>query len=296
VFPRDVGGGEFHQLYRYDFQDGKVTLLTDGKSRNTGARWARSGQQLAYASTRRTGKDTDIYVVDPRDAGSDRLLLERSGGGWWVSDWSDDEKSLLLTEYISANESKVHLLDLPTKETRLLTPVEGKVTHLGAQLAAAGRASFCVSDLGAEFQQLVQIPLDGGARRVLTARIPWDVGEFELSPDGRTIALISNEDGIGVLRLLKVESGEEVPQPRLPAGVPREISWHENGRDLGFTLESARSPSDAYSLDVGSGEVTRWTESETGGLNTSRFAEPKIVRFPSFDDRQISAVVYPRTR
>jgi Tol biopolymer transport system component len=156
------------------------------------------------------------YVVDPRDPGTDRLLLERSGGGWWVSDWSDDEKSLLLTEYISANESKVHLLDLTTKETRLLTPVEGKVTHLGAQFARDGQSFFCVSDLGAEFQQLVQIPLDGGARRVLTAGIPWDVEEFELSPDGRTIALISNEDGIGVLRLLKVESGEEVPQPRLP--------------------------------------------------------------------------------
>src|SRR5215468_1855049 len=37
VFSKDVGGGEWFQFYRYDLSDGKVTLLTDGKSRNTGA-------------------------------------------------------------------------------------------------------------------------------------------------------------------------------------------------------------------------------------------------------------------
>ena len=35
LFMKDVGGGEFFQLYRYDLATGGVTLLTDGKSRNT---------------------------------------------------------------------------------------------------------------------------------------------------------------------------------------------------------------------------------------------------------------------
>src|SRR5215510_13864515 len=34
IFNKDVGGGEWFQFYRYDVADGKVTLLTDGKSRN----------------------------------------------------------------------------------------------------------------------------------------------------------------------------------------------------------------------------------------------------------------------
>src|SRR5688500_18481972 len=32
VFSQDTGGGEFFQLYRFDPEDGRVTLLTDGKS------------------------------------------------------------------------------------------------------------------------------------------------------------------------------------------------------------------------------------------------------------------------
>jgi len=67
VFAKDSGGGEFYQLYRYDLATGDIALLTDGKSRNTGAVWSEAGDKLAYGSTRRTGKDVDLYTIDPAD-------------------------------------------------------------------------------------------------------------------------------------------------------------------------------------------------------------------------------------
>ena len=57
LFTKDVGGGEWFQHYRYDLASGESTLLTDGKSRNLGARWSNHGGQIAYASTRRNGAD-----------------------------------------------------------------------------------------------------------------------------------------------------------------------------------------------------------------------------------------------
>ena len=293
VYAQDSGGGEFFQFHRFDLKDGRATLLTDGKSRNAGLRWARSGNQFAYTSTRRTGKDTDIYLIDPRDPKSDRLVLERSSGGWSVSDWSDDERQLLLTEYVSANQSFIHLLDLETRKVTPLTPGSGeKVVNAEARFNRDGRQVYFVSDLGSEFQRLVRMDLMTGERRVLTEQLPCDVDEFELSPDGRTIAFITNENGVGVLRLLNAETGIEQPTPRVPIGVPSGLYWHETGRDLGFTLDSARSPSDAYSLDLSTGALTRWTESETGGLSTARFSEPELVKFPSFDQLPISAFVF----
>lgn len=140
VFAQDAGGGEFFQLYRYDLADGKITRLTDGKSRNTGAHWSRSGQQLAYTSTRRNGKDNDIYAMDPAKPASDRLLLQVNSGGWGVADWSADETKLLLEEYVSANESFIHLLDLKTGTKELLTPKGAeKVAWSGAKFARAGK-------------------------------------------------------------------------------------------------------------------------------------------------------------
>ena len=82
IFSKDTGGNEFFQFYRYDFADGSVTLLTDGKSRNTGAVWSNGGDRIAYGSTRRTGNDVDIYVVAVKDPKTDRRVLELTGGGW----------------------------------------------------------------------------------------------------------------------------------------------------------------------------------------------------------------------
>ena len=45
------------------------------QSRNTDARWAHSGKQLVYTSTRRNGKDDDLYVMDPaQNPKTDRLV------------------------------------------------------------------------------------------------------------------------------------------------------------------------------------------------------------------------------
>ena len=162
VFSKDIGGGEWYQLFRYDYASGETTLLTDGKSRNLGAVWSNRGDRLAYASTRRNRQDLDFYIMNPADKATDRLLAQNQGGGWQVADWSPDDKTIL----------------------------------------------------------------------------------------------------------------------------------DENNRDLAFALNSARSPLDAYSINIKSRKLERWTTSETGGLNAQSFVEPELVKWRSFDGREISGWLY----
>ena len=70
------------------------------------------------------------------------------------------------------------------------------------------------------------------------------------------------------------------------------LEWHANGRDLAFNLSSAKSAYDVYSLDLPTGKIERWTESETGGLNPAAFVEPEVIKLKSFDGLGISAIVY----
>ena len=293
VFAQDSGGGEFYQLHRYDLADGRITLLTDGKSRNSGPTWARSGKWFAYTSTRRNGKDNDVHVIQPGDPKSDRLLIEVAGGGWSVTDVSEDETKLLLLEYISINESHLWLADAKTGAKELLTPKDGgKIAWSHAEFARDAKSIFVTTDKDSEFQRLCRMNLATKQLTPLTANLPWDVAGFALSPDGRTIAFVSNEDGASVLHLIDARSGRKRSVPKLPLGVIGGLEWHENGRDLGFSLTSARSPADAWSLDVKTGRLERWTESETGGLNPAEFVEPEVVRLKSFDGLTISALVY----
>src|SRR5262249_4133816 len=96
VFSKDVGGGERFQYYRTDLPSGDVTLLTDGTSRNMNARFSPQGDRMVYSSPRRTGQDTDIWMINPADPKSDRMLLQLQGGGWIPGDWSPDNNRYLL--------------------------------------------------------------------------------------------------------------------------------------------------------------------------------------------------------
>jgi dipeptidyl aminopeptidase/acylaminoacyl peptidase len=299
LFAQDTGGGEFYQLYRYDPGEGKTTLLTDGRSRNMGGRWARSGKFIAFTSTRRNGADNDIYVMDPAEPASAKMVLQVTGGGWGIDDWSHDEKTLLLSEVISINKSHLHLLDLASGKSRQVTPqLQENVSYGSARFSANDKSIYVTTDRGSEFQRLVEFDAPQSEdvlerpKRVLTAEIPWDIEEMELSEDGTLIAFVANESGVGKLHVMPASGKNEIRLPKLPAGLISNLLWHENGRDLAFNLSSAKSPADVYSLDIRSRTVQRWTESETGGLDASRFREPELVRLKSFDGLEISAFVY----
>ena len=297
VFSKDIGGGEFYQLYRYDDSTGAVTLLTDGKSRNIGEVWSNDGKQMAYSSTRRDGKDVDIWLSEPAhpdDPKTNRMLAQMTGGGWGALDWSPDDQQLLLLEEISANETYVWLVDSTTGAKTLLTPKGDaeKIAYASAKFSKDGKGIYLTTDKDSEFQRLAYLDLSSKKYTFLTAHIHWDVEDFDITPDGKAIAFTTNEDGFSVLHLLDTKSGKEKPAPKLPAGLIFGVKWHRNGRDLAFGVTGSRSPSDVYSIDVPTGKVDRWTSSETGGLNPESFSEAELVHWKTFDGKSISGFLY----
>jgi len=293
IFGKDIGGNEFAQLFRQDIETGKVTLLTDGTSRNGAGPWSTAGDRMAYTSTRRNGADNDFYVIDPKNPGSNRLLAELQGGGWGPLDWSPDDKWIVGGEYISVNESYLWMFDAATGAKTLLTPKEGpKIAWGGAVFSKDGKGLYLTTDKDSEFQRLAYMDLQSKALTFLTTDVKWDVEDFSLSDDGKTLAYVTNEDGISVLHLLDTKSRKERPAPTLPSGVISGVEFHKNSEDLGLTISSARSTSDVFSVNLKTGRLERWTESETGGLNTAGFPEPQLIRWKSFDGLSISGFAY----
>src|SRR5215472_770088 len=293
IFSSDKGGGEWYQIYRYDVRSGDITMLTDGKSRNLGPVIEHHGNRVAYNSTRRTGQDTDIWVLDATNPKSDHMLLQLQGGGWSPSDWSGDGKQLLVHESISANKTNLWLVDVATGQKRQITPdTNDEVAYGRAQYSADGKGIYVTTDRDNEFHRLAYFDLASMRPQYLTSDIKWDVDEFDLSEDGKTIAFITNEDGIGKLYLLDTGSRKYRPVAGVPVGVIGGLKFHKNSHDLAFSVTSARAPSDVYSVDTSSGKIDRWTFSETGGLNTATFAEPQLIKWQTFDGKTLSGFLY----
>lgn len=290
---KDEGGNEFYQFYRFDTATGAITLITDGKSRNLGPVFRPDAGALAFTSTRRNGNDVDIWVEDPREPGSARLLAQFAGGGISVADWSHDGKTIAAVDERSINDSTIYLIDAKTGEKRAITPTSGQVSWSSPRFSVDGKDLFVLTDKGSEFQRLCRLSFEGQSGACVSAKIPWDVEEFDLSSDGKLVAFTTNEDGIGKLHIVSLANGAELPVPALPAGVIDGLHIRRGSHDVGFTLTTPSQPDDVYSVNADTAELDRWTASETGGVSLKTAQPPRLIHWKAADGVTISGFLYP---
>ncbi len=297
VFLKDVGGSEDYQLFYFDLNTSNHRMLSDGKSRNGAAVWSNAGDRVAYYSNRRNGKSWDIYVVDPSRPGGTRRVLETEDGAWFPVEWSPDDKSLLLWNYVSVTESYIHILDIGSGVMVEVDPSDTSVGINGVEFSKDGQGVYLASDRDAEFYHLKYHDLQSGESRLISGHVPWNVEDFDLSDDGKHLAYVTNENGISKLHLINLARNREMATPELPTGLIDSVVFHPKGDRLALAVNTARSPRDIFVYSLKNKRLTQWTESEVGGLDTGNFALPELVSYPTFDEvagdrRQIPAFLY----
>ncbi len=294
LFTRDVGGDENFGGYLLDPATGRARAVTQPGTRNEGFIWSDDGRQIAWSYVPASEPNYDVYVGDGASTSARRVF--DGEGAVYPADFSADGAKLLLQRYISVAESHLYVLDVATNAITRITP-DIRVSYSGGEFTPDGRSIITLSDENAQFQRLIRVDLATGARSVLTPDLAWSVESFDLSPDGRTIAYVVNEAGRSALRLMDARSLRALPAPDLPAGIVSGVSFDDQSRRIGFTLNSSTAPGDVYSWDVRARTLTRWTQSETGGIPASTFVEPELITWRSFDGREISGFLYrPRTQ
>ncbi|HEX4911149.1 MAG TPA: prolyl oligopeptidase family serine peptidase [Permianibacter sp.] len=299
LFSRDNGGDENYQLYFFDNATGNSRLLTDGQSRNQSARWAPSGRFFLYSSSKRNGVDFDIYRYDLGSHSEQRIY--DSKGSFSTLDISADESKALLLQYVSATESRLFLLDLASAQATSLNIGAGRVSYGEALFNKDATGLFLTLDAGSEFQQLAFYDFERGRLHTLTPDLNWDVGSIALTADGSTLAYTVNVGGSDEVRLLDVASRKALKAPQLPPAVVNGLQFSPDSQQLALSFSAANAPSDVYVYSLKAGTLTRWTESEIGGLDANQFVIPSLIHYPSFDQhngapRQIPAFVYkPKT-
>ena len=288
LFQKDSGGNEVHQIFALD--DGQPKLLTDGKSRNSLGPWSSSGKLLAFGSNKRTGLYNDIYLMNPARPESARMLIASTGGGWFPIDFSPDDKQLLVFNYVSVTDNQLYLIDIAKGVSRKLTDSSNPVAYEGLQFAPDGRL-WAASDDGSDVKRLGAVNLETSLFEPVVDEKIWDITDFDISRDGRWIAFEVNQAGRSVLKFYDLKSGQVRAADGLPAGVISGAKFAPWG-ELGLTLNSNQTGTDAYSINPETLAITRWTRSETGGLDAAKNVAPELVEIESFDGEKMSGFLY----
>ena len=288
LFEKDSGGNEVDQIYA--LTDGRPRILTDGSSRNSLGPWSSSGKLVAFGSNKRTGIYNDIYLMNPANPDSAKMLIASTGGGWFPIDFSPDDKQLLVFNYVSVSDNQLYLVDIEQGTSRKLTDSNKPVAYEGLKFAPDGRL-WAASDDGSDVKRLGILNLETSLFEPIIDEKVWDITGFDISKDGRWIALEVNQAGRSVLKFYDLQNGSVRRIDALPAGVISGIKFAPWG-ELGITLNSNRTGTDAYSINPETLAVTRWTKSETGGLDAADNVAPELVEITSFDGEKMSGFLY----
>jgi dipeptidyl aminopeptidase/acylaminoacyl peptidase len=288
LFQKDTGGNEVNQIFR--LKDGVPIMLTDGKSRHSLGPWSNNSNLLAFGSNKRTGLYNDIYLMNPAKPDNATMLVASTGGGWFPIDFSPDDKHLLVFNYVSITDNQLYLIDIANGTSRKLTNSSAPVAYNGLQFAPDGRL-WAASDDGSDVQRLGTVNIETAMFEPVIDEKIWDISDFDISKDGRWIAYEVNQAGQSVLKIYDMQTGGVRTVSDLPAGVIGGIKFAPWG-ELGFTLNANQTGSDSYSIDPETLAITRWTRSETGGLDASNNVAPELIEITSFDGEKMSGFLY----
>jgi acetyl esterase/lipase len=295
IYAQDVGGSELYQLYWFDRATAQSRLLSDGVSRHDSVVWSHGGDEFGFVRTAADGSRRDVMIgsVD----GTSRSVYAGGPGSWRIEAFSADDRRLLLRRYLSITSASLFELDLTTGEARELLTDHHEFAIGNARYGKDPDTIYFTADIGAEFMRLHRLHLQSGRLRVLTGAVPWNIDEFEISPDGRYLAAIVNEDGYSRLSVMTLPDFTFVALPELPDGVAGAPQFSPDNKRLALSMANATSPNDVYVVDLEARQLERWTHSEAGGLSATNFMAPELIRYPTFDQvngaqREVPAFFY----
>ncbi len=291
----DHHGTENFQLYEIPAERGWLYPLTadpDVRHEIGDQPFSPDGRRVAYGSNGRDRGDFDALVRDLA-TGETRTLLA-GGANYEPVSWSPDGRCVLVGQFDSNVDQNLHLCDLETGERRHLTPHEGDVKFAAGPWTPDGRGFYLLTDQGREFMGLAFYDLAAGTFEWVETP-DWDVQRAVLSADGRYLAWTVNEDGYSRLHARDLTTGERRNYPDLPRGVITALHFSPAAAQLGLFLARPTEPVVLYLLDLAGpegGRLRRLTQSALGGIAPEEMVEPELIRYPSFDGRQIPAFLY----
>lgn len=294
LFIKDIGGNEFGQIFRYDLSTKKVTLLTDGaRTQNGSIVWNKKGTDILYTSTLRNGKDRDIYRMDPTKPESTKKILELSGGGWSIADWSVDEKYILLNEYISVNESAVWLYDIAQQKfTKILPLSHERTVYEALKFSADHKSFYLLTNKNREYQAPALYNIQTQQLTLLVENINWEIEDYAINESLSLAAFRSNEAGVSKLYIQNLATKKYEAVEGVGTGLISGLEWHPQKNVLGYTFVHAQSSADVYVYNYNDKTILKWTDSETGGMSLEGLYAPTLIQWKSFDHVSISGFLY----
>ncbi|HEX8730946.1 MAG TPA: prolyl oligopeptidase family serine peptidase [Ktedonobacterales bacterium] len=293
----DHAGGEQYDLFAIPAAGGAVRYLTrqpDAQFELSEEGLSPDGRYLVYSGNDRTPTDGDVLIRDLATGETRRAL---ANGHYNVAvNWSPDGRYVAVMDIRSNTDMRLWLLEAATGEARELLPHDDECYLAPGPWLPDSSGLYLITDRGCEFKGIARYTLANDTMEWVL-KPDWDVEQVVLSADGRRLLWTLNESGRSQLHLRDNEQAS-LRVSGLPIGVIEYMKLSPDGQTLALRINSATAPAEVYILTLGAVGVVstphlrRLTFGMLGGLTPVDLTAPELVRYHTFDGREIPAWLY----
>jgi len=286
AYAQDYQGDEKFDLFVMDLASRKsinITPETDFAI-YPHIRWSPDGKRMAFASNR-TGKFS-IYSM-PSSGGEATLLCDHK---YSDSDpeWSPDSRYIAFTSLIKGQDHGVFIVPSKGGEPVQICDLEESVESSSHDWSPDGeKIAFVSSSKGSYDIGLYDV----GRRRVewITDSRHESVGP-SWSRDGKFLGfLVSREGNVSIA----IRSKEETTRFfEAGPGIHSRVRFTVDSGSVVFIYSGPKNPLDLWILNLADGTARQLTNSLPPSISPEIFVAPRIVKYPTFDRRPISAFLY----
>jgi dipeptidyl aminopeptidase/acylaminoacyl peptidase len=291
VFGMDEGGNELDQLYRYNRPEGTIHQLTaEPEASHDWGAWSPDGDRIAYAANRDGRRAFDVYVQGREETATNaRRVLEGDDGWLYVATWGPDGRRLVVIEPTGGMNTELYVVDVDSGErTRLSDDTEAFYGQ--AHFDSRGTHLYLVTNHDAETAYVGEIDLDTGQIRAVAGDGEWPVDALSVDRRTERVVYTRNVDGYSDVHTGYFDRGEFVENTAPDVGgVIEEVAFDAEGNHYAFTWSASERPHAVFVGEFGTDLVEKWTDVGTCGIPTHTFRRPDLIRYESFDEREIPA-------
>ena len=290
LYTYDSGGNELNHLIVREL-DGSSRDLTPGDDLKASfLGWLDDGSAFYATSTER---DPSVFDVYRYDATSYERELVFENPGLQVSAISGDGRWLAFVRPRTSADSDLLIADLTASDPQpvLITPHDGNIGYdIHGFTPDSARLVYSTNEAG-EFAEAWQYDLASGEKSTLVSA-DWDVVAVAYSPDGRYRIELINADARNDVRVVDMDNGLPAELPALPAGDLQDLRFMDGGDRIAIVVNADSSPSNIFVAQSADASFEALTDTLNPAIDATHLVDSTVVRYPSFDDLEIPAVLY----
>lgn len=287
-FGKDATGNEQNDIWVIDV-DGNAKALTETPNFQEHVMGVSNDNEwLTFIST----KSGQMNVHKMKTDGSEESQLTASDVPVYGGDWSPDDKWLaMVTNELKTNleNEDIYLFNVETNDMQRVIRIKDEGSHDNFCDWAPDSKSFAFQSDASGLNQV-------GIYNLETKEIKWlGDGKFiesgtKFNPAGTRFAVLRNYESTIKPYIYELETGKS-RELKIPEGLAYNIQWLDDNKIL-FTYTSAVTREEIWIYDLETNKYEVLIEAEYGSIDKSQFIKLDYIKYKSFDDLEIPAIVY----